>query len=269
MDEYAEPMDIEKIDLLLQYTLLMAGESDEPFDRQLGPIHLIKYAYLADLAHAEAHQGEPFTGVSWKFHKFGPWSLEVFERIEPALNQIGAQKRTVSHPKYEDDFVRWSAADDHPMEELRAKLPPVVAGIIQRSVHSFGADTPSLLNHAYLTTPMLKAAPGELLDLSPETKEAEKCAPSEPTAKLTAREKRERKKRREEIRAIMRQKFEEKKKHPDLVAPDPPPRHDEVYAQGVAWLESQAGEPLETEDYEAEFSEDIWKSPARYDPDLS
>jgi hypothetical protein len=42
-----------KIDLLIQYTLLVAGQEDEYLDRQLGPIHLIKYVYLADLVYAE------------------------------------------------------------------------------------------------------------------------------------------------------------------------------------------------------------------------
>lgn len=51
-----------KIDLLIQYAILIAGQEDEYPDRQLGPIHLIKYVYLADLAYAERNGGETFTG---------------------------------------------------------------------------------------------------------------------------------------------------------------------------------------------------------------
>ena len=37
-----------KIDLLIQYAILIAGQEDEYLDRQLGPIHLIKYVYLEE-----------------------------------------------------------------------------------------------------------------------------------------------------------------------------------------------------------------------------
>ena len=46
-----------KIDLLIQYAFLVAGQEDEYLDRRLGPIHLIKYVYLADLAYAERNCG--------------------------------------------------------------------------------------------------------------------------------------------------------------------------------------------------------------------
>ena len=66
-----------KVDLVLQYALLFAGENNEDFDRQLGPIHLLKYVYLADLFHAEKNKGDTFTGINWQFSKFGPLSQSV------------------------------------------------------------------------------------------------------------------------------------------------------------------------------------------------
>ena len=42
-------MDIKKVDLLLKYILAAAGQED-PGHREVGPIHLIKYVYSADLA---------------------------------------------------------------------------------------------------------------------------------------------------------------------------------------------------------------------------
>jgi hypothetical protein len=42
-------MDINKVDLLLKYILAIAGREDYG-NREVGPIHLIKYVYLADLA---------------------------------------------------------------------------------------------------------------------------------------------------------------------------------------------------------------------------
>jgi len=70
-------MDISRVDKIIQYTLLVAGDEDDYFDRQLGPIHLIKYVYLADLDYAASHNGEIFTGVKWQFYKFGPWPKKL------------------------------------------------------------------------------------------------------------------------------------------------------------------------------------------------
>ena len=48
-------MDISRVDKIIQYSLLIAGDEDDFSDRQLGPIHLIKYVYLADLDFAASH----------------------------------------------------------------------------------------------------------------------------------------------------------------------------------------------------------------------
>ncbi len=40
--------DLTKIHQIMQYALLIAGQSEDPYDRQLGSIHLVKYVYLAD-----------------------------------------------------------------------------------------------------------------------------------------------------------------------------------------------------------------------------
>ena len=85
-------MNLAGVDLVVQYALLEAGRRDDLFDRELGPIHLVKYAYLADLAHAERRGGETFTGAPWKFYHYGPWAQEVHARIAPALAAIDAIK---------------------------------------------------------------------------------------------------------------------------------------------------------------------------------
>lgn len=56
-------LDQHRVDLLLQYTLVRAAQEDDWRDRELGPIHLLKYVYLADCAYAERHEGQTFTGV--------------------------------------------------------------------------------------------------------------------------------------------------------------------------------------------------------------
>jgi hypothetical protein len=56
---------------LLKYILAAAGQED-PGHRKVGPIHLIKYVYPADLIFA---------------NHFGPWAPEVYSRIEPAITE--------------------------------------------------------------------------------------------------------------------------------------------------------------------------------------
>ena len=134
--------DSSRIDLVLQYALLVAGEQDEKFDRQLGPIHLLKYVYLADLYHAEKHEGTTYTGIKWRFYKFGPWSQSVNERIEPSLSAIGADKK--SNPSsYEEnqEQIRWSLQDEHLLREREQQLPPAITFHLRRNVLNFGKDT--------------------------------------------------------------------------------------------------------------------------------
>ena len=103
-------MDTNKIDNIILFLFLEANRQDDPSDRELGPIHLVKYVYLADLAYSEYHNGETYSGASWKFHNFGPWAVEVYDRIEIVVEKAGANKKLISNPRYEDDFVRYSYA---------------------------------------------------------------------------------------------------------------------------------------------------------------
>jgi hypothetical protein len=264
-------MDKEKTDLLLRYTLAVAGQNDEYADRQLGPIHLIKYAYIADLAYAQTHDGQSFTGVKWRFHKFGPWSPEIYERLDPALSGGGATKTESSHPKYEDDFIRWSLVDDEIALQFADQLPLSVSLAVQNAVRCFGSDTASLLNHVYLTRPMLCAAPGEFLDLGPDPKVGQECAEppkTDSTKSLSKKDREERRRKLEDLRSLVRERIQERKKEPEMIEPDPAPRYDEVFQKGLAALDLEAGTPLEERKEDAIFSEDVWKSPARYDPEL-
>ncbi len=265
-------MDSHRVDLILQYALVVAGENEEPFDRQLGCIHLIKYVYLADLAYSERHNGETFTGAKWRFHKFGPWEPKVDDRIEPALSGIGASTTRTSHPKYEDDFVRWHSPEDDLEKELSDQLPLVISIAIKKAVRSYGSDTATLLNHVYLTEPMLCAAPGEDLDFRCKLQRSDHTqepAQIEPQQSMTKKERDQRKQKIQDLRSLVRERLDKRKKEPELVTPDPPPRYDEVFQQGLACLEAEAGPPIENQEEKAGLSDDIWKSPARYDPELS
>src|SRR5690606_14858018 len=153
---------ISHVDLVIQFSLLVAGEEDDNFSRQLGPIHLIKYLYLADLSYAKRNNGQSFTGIDWQFYNFGPWSSAAHARIEPALNAIYANRNQFPSD-YEDknDWVRWDLHDDRLLTEKRRLLPPAITMNLTSYIRQFGKDTPSLLDFVYKTKPMLAAAPNE------------------------------------------------------------------------------------------------------------
>ena len=60
------PMHPDRITQIIQFALARARREEFGFG-DLGEIHLLKLLYLADLAHAEAHGGESYTGISWVF----------------------------------------------------------------------------------------------------------------------------------------------------------------------------------------------------------
>lgn len=255
-------MNIKNIDLVLQYALAVAGERDGyGYDRELGPIHLVKYVYLADLAYAAQHEGETFTGAPWRFHHYGPWSPEVWDRIIPALRAIGANERHFTS-QYKDDAVRWSASEPALMEALGGRLPFEVASSVRRAVNEFGGNTAPLLQEAYTTPPMLQTAPGEMLDFA-AVLDAPR-APVSPPPLLKPISKTQlgklRKRVQERLEALRGAEAER------LVQPKP--RYDENFARGTAWLDSLAGDDLEEESGEVLVSDHVWTSYARRAPKL-
>lgn len=262
--------DTSRIDLIIQYALLVAGEEDELIDRQLGPIHLIKYVYLADLTYAQRNGGQTYTGTDWRFYKFGPWSRTVNERVEPALRAIGADKQTFpSDYEDRDDWVRWRLHDERLLREREQQLPIDIRLPLKRDVHKFGKDTPSLLDHVYRTEPMLSAAPNEYLDFSSVVNEqTETDADPQPLRmdSLSTRKKKQFKERMQQLREQRKSRSSRKSK---LINPVTNPRYDEIYEEGIAWLDDLAGPRLTPGNKVAEFSDDIWKSPARKGEDVS
>ncbi|MBI9075314.1 MAG: hypothetical protein JEZ02_07885 [Desulfatibacillum sp.] len=257
--------DYRKIDHLLQYILTLAGE-EEWDNRELGPIHLIKYLYLSDLAYATDTGGETFTGLPWRFYKFGPWVEIAYERIEPAMLAIGAKERIFSTPKY-DDIKRYSKVDDRLLSQLEEGVPLVICGPLRKAVHEFGSDTESLLDYVYKTLPMLKAAPNEPLDFSQVARKQKADEPKTEQEALTMRQKKKRKQAVDDLKR--RFQLRTAPKDNTLVAPQEEPRYDDVFFEGVEWLDLLPGEPVEPGEAMVHFHPDVWKSKARYDPDLS
>ncbi len=178
-----------RVDRLLQYILATAGQ-ESGWSRELGMIHLIKYAYLADLTHAKYHDAQTYTGLTWTFHHFGPWSVECYKRIEPALEAVSATKKKIESDKY-DDFIRWCADDYDLFEKLNDQMDLIVAGAVQKYVRKFGNDTYALLDFVYKTGPMLNAAPEELLEFKYSADVVAENAEDKLKKVLTARQKKE------------------------------------------------------------------------------
>lgn len=255
--------DITRVDLVLHYAILVAGEEDDFADRQLGPIHLIKYVYLADLLHAQQRGGETLTGVDWQFYKFGPWSQAVNERIEPALRALGAQaQRFESQFEDKGEWVRWNLRNEQLLEQKQGQIPVFVAPSLKRLIHRFGKDTPSLLEYVYNTPPMLKAAPGETLDFSQDTnvREPEPAYQSEPRLDDLSNKKQ---KAFIEKRKQLRARLAASRASSELINPVPNPRYDAVYDAGMEWLDSLAGEQIAPLKGIATFDDSVWKSKAR------
>lgn len=260
---------ISNIDKLIQFALLVAGEEDDFQDRQLGPIHLIKYVYLADLAFAHSKNGQTFTGVEWQFYKFGPWAQVVNERIEPALLCIDAEKKTFpSSFDDRDDWVRWQAVDESHLSKLDQDLPLIITSNLRRNVHRFGKATPELLSFVYSTEPMRNAAPNEFLNFSDLKKHLHHQRVEERHDPMSIRQKKKLKSKMDDLRSKSIEKLAVKRKK-RLVAPLVTPRYDNVYLEGLEWLDSLAGEKITLGEKNAVFSDSIWKSPSRTSDDFS
>lgn len=256
----AQTPDPSRVDSLLQFILAVAGQQDEPRDRELGPIHLLKYAYLADLAYAEIQGGETFTGAKWQFYDFGPWNPLLLDRIEPAAAGVGAERKVVHGARY-GEFTRYSLQDAQLLDRLDHRFPGSVVSAVRWAVREFGSDTPALLRHVYMTRPMLRAAPGDYLTFEPRDADVVAEPPGPQSGDELRKVARQRRKIAEHLRAEVRRRLAER---PGTTAvPSPAPRYDDVFFDGVAWLDEQAGESLPLSEGELVFSPDIWKSRGR------
>lgn len=259
--------DTTRVDLLLKYVLAVAGQ-EEPGNREVGAIHLVKYVYLADLAYADRHIGETFTGAPWRFHHFGPWSTEVFARIKPALASVGAEERRYSSARHAEEAIRWFVDDEHLVENLDDQLPLEVSSPIKRAIRQFGADTPSLLHEVYRTRPMLRAAPGEVLDFKPDETDEESVDESgSPVITLSRKQARARADALRALRERVQQRL--RAAHGSRrIAFSPPPRYDQIYAEGQQWLDTLAGESVEPGELKVVVDDAVWKSGGRRESEI-
>lgn len=243
-------MNQEAVRDLVRFALAAAARLDQRVD--LGPIHLMKLLFLADWAYAQKHGGETFTDIAWRFHHFGPYCDGVAAELERAVPTFGAIDRSFFGVKSSREVKRWAAEKDEATDELffdlERILPPEVASAVKRTVETHGGDTYPLLHQVYGTLPMRCSAPGELIDFRLAVREMlseqeESCPdqplvvlrPIDPSLSTTQRKRRE--KAFESLKQRMRDALSRSDDAGDLVQIDP--LEDEVFDQGMAWLEPQ------------------------------
>jgi hypothetical protein len=250
----------EAIQNVVGFVLAVAAESDDFRERELGPIHLLKYLFLADVAHAERNDGETVTGIDWQFYRFGPWSLDALRAIEGATSSIGANERTFSSA-HRDDNRRWKIEDRDRAEDLRSSsLPIYVKGRLRSAVREFGNDTSGLLHHVYSTAPMLRAAPTDLLDFAvcaveKESQRSMTSAPAKPR-KVSASFKR----KASDLRAKLSERRAAREARDKDRTRGRAPRYDALFFAGLEWFEAEAGEPAAGVSGVLEIAPEMWKS---------
>lgn len=258
---FSGQMNRERTISVYRYALAVASCEDDPLYRQLGPIHLIKYAYLVDLEYARHHGGETFTSIDWTFYNFGPWSTAAHGIITAAMATSGISERRIPSDYGRDDLLRWSVVTVHNEScGFGADLPIEVRGTLDSYVHQFGADTSRLLHHVYATAPMLHAAPGDSLDFksaSPQPEGEETFVPL--MSRLSKRQKNSFRERMEKLSA----QFEECVSHSPRARERVSRGVDSDFAETAAWVNSLAGPEFPDGNVTVEFNDSVWRSEAR------
>jgi hypothetical protein len=117
---------------------------------------------------------------------------------------------------------------------------------------------------------MLRAAPRERLDFSlvanvkrkkPELATVENTMTAKQEKKIDAWKK--------EARAGFQKRLEAKRASGGGFVTPSAPRYDDVFSAGLTALDAQAGDAITPGRMTCSISPDVWKSHARYDPDLS
>lgn len=252
-------MQHDKVEALVQFILATARLEVEDWNqRALGPIHIIKYVYLADLAYAERH-GECFTGVPWQFHNFGPWSAELQDHLPQAVALANADARPFDN-MHGAESIRWKIADTRTAERALAHaepfLPTHVKLLVKQAVKRFGNDTSELLEHVYATTPMTRVAPREPLSFDDLMVAPARQMEPPPTLRPKAL------KRRKEMLGAARARFAKRAESLPR-AETQPPVYDEVFESALRLLDANVNADVAKLEGVLEFDDAVWHSPAR------
>ena len=112
------------------------------------------------------------------------------------------------------------------------------------------------------------AVPSERLNFSVALQPDERGGEESRKLRFDELSARKKKRLRKRLRSLRDQRKVQPTKSRDLIGPRPKPRYDEVFEEGVAWLDELAGPKLVEGSFTAEFSDDVWNSPTRKGDDV-
>lgn len=245
---------------LVPYALAVARECTDPWQRSLGPIHIIKYLYLADLQWAREHQGTTWTGIDWRFYLFGPFEEDASELVQDVLAHLDVERIVKDHPKAENQRFEYRLRSEDTRSELEAGIDLPIRLTLRNAVRKYANDTSALLHDVYRTPPMLHAAPDKRLDFGTVVEEPS-MGVEVPVVALTDRQ---RKLRREAL-STMRERFTSRLDQEIAARPlgGRAPRYDQVFQDGTRWLDDLAGSPPPEAPGTLSLDASIWRSPTR------
>ena len=116
---------------------------------------------------------------------------------------------------------------------------------------------------------MLSASPNDYLDFSLEAKSPTEMPREREQPRVDKLSARKRKQFRERLGKLRKEQQRRKTVRPNLLDPVASPRHDDIYEEGLAWLDQLAGPQLVSGDSLVEFSGEVWNSPTRKGGDVS
>jgi len=190
---------------------------------------LAKFLYLLDYYQAKETQGQTLTNTQWRFMHFGPYAASVPADFG-ALRDLGFVNETAGE-NVQQDYYLFSLAEGAERRTFEAVgLIKRAAANLRPQLREFASNLPRLLNFVYFQTePMEEARPEEVLDFGlcrrdhfSETKPIQLRRLSNDAIQA--------------YRARLAERRTARAKRPSLQWEGP---FDEVYAQGMAYLDDQ------------------------------
>ncbi len=151
-----------------QFRELLRYLIDQVWRHERRPVRtrMMKLLYLLDVAHASTHAGATWSGLSWRFHHYGPYS-EQLQKLLDRMDGIDATDEEGQGPRgtYHVYGGAHGAADTTDLTRL---LDSSDRAALRRIVDEWcGADLNALLDYVYFETPPMRdVSRGDLLDFN-------------------------------------------------------------------------------------------------------
>jgi len=116
---------------------------------------------------------------------------------------------------------------------------------------------------------MLNAAPEEILDFNHAVNSDVISENDETKFELTPRQKKLLRQKISDFKLKVNKRLDDKIKSRKASVCPLPPRYDDVFSEGLAKLDEAAGTYPSEGNYLANFTNGVWKSTARHDPEIS